>query len=815
MRRRYRSIQQKIFLLILPICLVPAMVFLVLTGWGSRLTFEEAMAAELNRRAAFFTERLDLFLADRVSQLLSLARQSEAGLIDYRVSDADPAILDAVIYLGPDDYISVQSITVAANVLFRQYLQIEDFLTQGWVQRGQLNEQGNLDELRLSIPGRLHPVRLLVLTVRDPGQGVMLFVMDVERLMEQFRQTLTHVPEQYVVYSSRGGVVFSSTPLGDVIEQSVRTTLASAEGGHGHFVIRTPSRSLLMAPAKSQFLGSLNSAGRSQLTWMIILPYNMESYLGPHDTLIWLSILITLVLVLVILALAAYASRRLVEPLKRLRHQAEALAHGDLNVRVSVPHGDEIGDLAEAFNAMSSRLRATYRTLEDRIEENRLRAEHINVINEITNAIIRTLSLDSLFDIIKSEISKVAPYDAMWIALYDAGRKDLRLKHITPDTMTRLFDGECIPSKWSLHQRVVDSCEAMHLELGPHHRSELFEVQIFRAEGLQSFLIAPLPSRKGVMGTLTVASRSPHAYNMQLVEVLASLASTVAISIEQAEMFRHISQFANDLERQVATRSQELEVATGKLVQTEKYFAMGRMAGNLAHEINNPLGIIKNYLELVRGSMRKALGGSLESDPQLRNIEIINEEVNRIARLVGQMLDLHRPVEQEVGPVDLSEMVEKLLSIMAGDLEMRHVEVTADLARDLPRPQASPDLIRQVMLNLIRNAEDAMGETGGTLSVRTTAVSEWQGGRERTIVHLRVADTGPGIAPECLPQLFDPFFTTKSLEEGTGLGLYVSYSIAQMYRGSLEAENLPGGGAVFTLTLPVSDGESGGGGMNG
>ncbi len=128
---------------------------------------------------------------------------------------------------------------------------------------------------------------------------------------------------------------------------------------------------------------------------------------------------------------------------------------------------------------------------------------------------------------------------------------------------------------------------------------------------------------------------APDAYTPELADILTSLARTVAIAIEQADLFLQISHFAAELERKVQQRTQELDEANQKLVQTEKYFATGRMAGNLAHEINNPLGIIKNYIQIVRSNLSESGGGRRRTDPSLDSLDVINEEVNRIARWCG------------------------------------------------------------------------------------------------------------------------------------------------------------------------------------
>jgi signal transduction histidine kinase len=175
--------------------------------------------------------------------------------------------------------------------------------------------------------------------------------------------------------------------------------------------------------------------------------------------------------------------------------------------------------------------------------------------------------------------------------------------------------------------------------------------------------------------------------------------------------------------------------------------------------------------------------------------------------MIRQMINLHRPEEQAIQPVDINGLIEDVLTLLDQELEAQGIRVTRELDPGLPTPLGSPDLVRQVLINLIRNAQDAMEESGGTLTVRTSVQTQWSDGAEHEQLRIRVADTGCGIPPEHLSQIFDPFFTTKPPEKGTGLGLCVSYSIVSMYRGTIDVESRVGGGTAVVVTLPVESGE--------
>lgn len=805
---RVRSIEQKIFLLILPICLIPPILLVIFLGVGSRLTFEDSLGTELASQADYFADRFDQYLIGKSGRLAGLV-QGAGGDMNRLANEAHgQAAAEALVCIGSAGRLQFYPPLSAPNPPLGGGLPLMEGFFHEWSKNPPaVPTDGMLIDYDLRQPGRLVSQRLLLFVFPGRGGEHLFLIYPIDQIVKEFHQSWPQAPNAFMIYSQRGFFIYPENDPDDPLVSEISNYINRQTTLTGWFTVQPRhSRPYLVASAISQHMKRLHNTSSHGAVWLVLLQYDMENFMGPLDKYLWLSVVAALGLVLVMLVVAYAAARNLISPILTLRRQAEALAGGDLDVRASIRSGDEIGELADAFNIMATRLRTTYRALEERLEENELRSKHINVINEITSAIVQVLSMDAIFEILNRELDKLLPFSALWIALYDPQTKELQLTHIHPSRLIALFDRRRIPLSGSLHGHVLETSETLHAEIGPYHRGEFFETRIFKAEGFQSYLIAPLPSRSRIIGTLTVASTAPDAFNARLAPVMSSLASAVAIAIEQTELFQHISQFAAELERKVDERTHELEVANRKLLQTEKYFATGRMAGNLAHEINNPLGIIKNYLQLVRNSLKAAGGGRRQTDPNLEHVEIINEEVNRIARLVRQMLDLHRPVEQKVQPVDVNGIIHDILTLMDEELKQGQIEVTCDQAADLPQPLASPDLIRQLLLNLVRNAQDAM-EGGGQLSLRTSVLTQWADGREQQSIHIRVADSGCGIAPEDLLQIFDPFFTTKTPDKGTGLGLCVSYSIVSMYHGTIDVKSEVGKGTQVTVTLPIDLGD--------
>jgi PAS domain S-box-containing protein len=230
------------------------------------------------------------------------------------------------------------------------------------------------------------------------------------------------------------------------------------------------------------------------------------------------------------------------------------------------------------------------------------------------------------------------------------------------------------------------------------------------------------------------------------------------------------------------------------LFDSEKLAATGRLAASIAHEINNPLEAVQNALYLLQ----KELGEDAAKRPYL---DIAARETQRMSRILRQMLGFYRQ-QEAMTAVDINGLVEEAGGLIVKRLRERGVQIANQLDPDLPPVRASADQLKQVLLNLLLNAADAMPK-GGTITVATQAGAGSETevfGREA--VQIQVRDTGEGIPDELLAQIFEPFFSTKP-GKGTGLGLWVSQSIVQNHGGTMRVRSRVGRGTTFMITLPV------------
>ncbi len=307
---------------------------------------------------------------------------------------------------------------------------------------------------------------------------------------------------------------------------------------------------------------------------------------------------------------------------------------------------------------------------------------------------------------------------------------------------------------------------------------------------IQAIAAVPLKYQASVIGVLVVCDDRPEkVFRPEDIQLLEMLAPLVTVWIRNARLYRELQE-----------RIEAQQVAENRLVHSARLAAVGEMAAGVAHELNNPLTTVVGFVELVLEELSK-------DSPHYPDLELVLHEAQRARGVVRRLLDFSRPAENQRVRADLNELVSDVLTLVHHLVRTGGVEMHIELWNDLPWIAVDPGQIKQVLLNLIHNAIQAMPR-GGTLTVKTTPVE--RDGRDWLAIS--IADTGVGIPPENLERIFEPFFTTRrashldvaALEDaGTGLGLSVSYGIISEHRGSIEVESQPGQGSCFTIFLPV------------
>jgi signal transduction histidine kinase len=290
-------------------------------------------------------------------------------------------------------------------------------------------------------------------------------------------------------------------------------------------------------------------------------------------------------------------------------------------------------------------------------------------------------------------------------------------------------------------------------------------------------LVVPLIMKNRLLGLLFLPAKiSGAGYHENDIEFLSLLMNQLSVALENSSLYVR--------EREAR---QELEHAQQLLIVTEKMAALGKLSASIAHEVNNPLGIISNYLQIL--SNRK-----LPDDVHSNYIKILKEEVKRIAGIVRQLLDFYRPQQEEIDQVDLKRVIAESLALLSNQLSNADIDVNLDLPNKIPIIPGSSEKLKQVFLNLLMNSRDFM-PNGGQIDIVAKIFSN--------NIIIEVSDNGPGIPKDVISKVFEPFFTTKPGREGTGLGLSVCYGIIQWHQGNITVRNNARGGATFIITLPL------------
>lgn len=230
-----------------------------------------------------------------------------------------------------------------------------------------------------------------------------------------------------------------------------------------------------------------------------------------------------------------------------------------------------------------------------------------------------------------------------------------------------------------------------------------------------------------------------------------------------------------------------------RLRRAESLAALTTLAAGVAHEIKNPLGSIGIHMQLIEKSLRN---GSGENSALQEYVDVVNEEVERLNKIVVDFLFAVRPMDVDLREGDVNQVIQELLAFVRYELEERGIRIVEELEKELPSVELDDKYFKQALMNIVKNAMSAMPE-GGVLRVTTLL-------RDREVL-VTIADDGVGIPEELIEKIFEPYFTTR--DYGSGIGLTMVYKVVKEHRGEISVSSEEGEGTSFTITLPVPQGE--------
>jgi len=309
----------------------------------------------------------------------------------------------------------------------------------------------------------------------------------------------------------------------------------------------------------------------------------------------------------------------------------------------------------------------------------------------------------------------------------------------------------------------------------------------------------PIPTEEQIQSILKAMDKAPPNRNLDcracghrtcrdkavaVAQGLAEIEMCLPYLLERTQkIYRQLKKSHQKLQ----TSHKELENAQTHLIRTEKLASLGQLAAGVAHEINNPLGTITIFAHLLLKTMS-------DDDPHREDVKMIIDEANRTKEIVQGLLSFARETKLRPGLTNINELIEDVLSLVTNQSLFHNIKIEKQLAENLETTFADGTQVKQVFLNIILNAAQAM-QGQGELYITTEKDSKKQ------LITIKIKDTGPGIADHIMKKLFDPFFTTK--EKGTGLGLAISYGIIERHLGKIDVETEIGVGSTFIITLPI------------
>jgi signal transduction histidine kinase/DNA-binding response OmpR family regulator len=402
------------------------------------------------------------------------------------------------------------------------------------------------------------------------------------------------------------------------------------------------------------------------------------------------------------------------------------------------------------------------------------RNRELAALNSISHLTSRSLDLETVLSTTLSQTLSLLSGRAALISLLDRESESLVLR--MHRGLPLQVDGQMTEARWALGTGLVGEVAshgqtriATDLRVDPH-------LSLLPSYGFKVAVCSPLIAQQGVVGVLAVFDQEDRSWGDSSLRLLEAVGRQVGVTIENAQLYTRVSNYAQELARSQA-----------QLIQAEKLAAMGRLTASIAHELNNPLQAVQNCLHLV-------LHRTLADEKRQKYLKMAQDEVERLISTVQRMLDFYRPSLDKHHTTDVHEVIEDVLALVYKRLQRDKVHVQQSFAADVAPLNAIENQLKQVFLNLVINAIEAM-PGGGELVIRTQLSDdgEW--------ALISFQDQGVGLSAEARAHLFEPFYTTKT--KGTGLGLSVSYGIIEQHGGTIEVESTKGQGSCFTVKLPT------------
>jgi len=426
---------------------------------------------------------------------------------------------------------------------------------------------------------------------------------------------------------------------------------------------------------------------------------------------------------------------------------------------------------------------------------------HLGRAVSVIGGLSRSMGVN--FDVLVDDVSVTYGRKRAIGALNQLAAGEIRARFLDLQYCDGCVDGPFVESELSGVSRRQVIARYTELETNKQNPVEVVrEILAFKDVNLRRTFSSmeqklPVPTEEEIRTILKKIDKLPPHHNLDCRACGYPTCREKAIAVAQGmteaeyclpyllEESRKIYQDLEKSHRELQISHEQLEHAQAQLIRTEKLAALGQLAAGVAHEINNPLGTITIYAHIL-------LKGLEANDPRREDLELIVSEAGRTKEIVKGLLSFARETELRPGPTDVNQLLEDVLPLVVNQSLFHNIKIKKSFFPNLPTIHADETQLKQVFLNIILNAAQAM-EGSGRLMITTAP--------DRKQIKVKIRDTGPGISPEAMQKLFNPFFTTK--QKGTGLGLAISYGIIERHSGKIDVKTELGKGTTFIVTLPI------------
>ncbi|MGC2061593.1 MAG: ATP-binding protein [Thermodesulfovibrionales bacterium] len=479
----------------------------------------------------------------------------------------------------------------------------------------------------------------------------------------------------------------------------------------------------------------------------------------------WILVSTLIAAFLVGLWIASTLIRNVLHPVSELIDVSKNIASGDLGYTTGYTDNTEFGQLATSMNEMSLSLR-------DGNEKVIRHMDRLAGLYKVTLPLHSVPTTEEIFKEVSTSVANLLEVEQCGLMLLDTGglvTHRLPAFGLTDEEVQRI----AISREDILKLYVANNGRPLIIN-DPQGNPLLSGLLGNGGVPLRNILLGWIRLQGELAGMIRLANKRNGNFSEESVRLIGIISNNVSVALENAKLYQ-------DLKAQM----QELRETQEQLVQAAKLAAIGELAANVAHEINNPLTSIMGYAELIREETDIAI--------IMRDIDIISRESLRARNIVQQLLEFARKRPLELREISPDELLKDTVELVRGQLKKARIRIVEEYG-SLPSIMGDANQMKQVFLNIINNAAHSMSDTGGILTITTTSAEDH--------VQITIKDTGRGILPEVLPKIFEPFFTTKQ-DKGTGLGLSITYKIIQSHNGRIDIKSEVGTGTAFTLTLPL------------